>query len=161
MRHNCMKIVSNLFHDCIFEIFPSARVYNPRPATLYYAAGGHGWKLCIHDKNYTVIKAVWNSAYSVALQSAVREPAHKKTSSFNHADHSYKLTCQRIPCATLFCPGFPIQPKYVIYNMIRCVFPAAMLLFMPLYCRCHSYICDEFRRPCCCLCRHIAVVIAM
>jgi hypothetical protein len=62
----------------------------------------------------------------------------KKTSSFNHADHSYKLTCQRIQCATLFCPGSPIQPKYIIHNMIRCVFPVAMLLFMPLYCRCHS-----------------------
>jgi hypothetical protein len=80
----------------------------------------------------------------------------KKTSSFNHADHSYKLTCQRIPCATLFCPY-----TTEIYNMIRCVFPAAMLLFMPLYCRCPRDICDEFRRPCCCLCRHIAVVIEM
>jgi hypothetical protein len=26
---------------------------------------------------------------------------------------------------------------------------------------CHGNMCDDFRRPCCCLCRHIAVAIAM
>jgi hypothetical protein len=73
-----MNILSNLFHDSVFEIFSSARVSNSRPATLYYAAGGHGWKLCtnIIDKNYTVIKAVWHKTY-VTLQFAASEPAHK------------------------------------------------------------------------------------
>ena len=71
-----MKILTDLFHDSVFEIFSIARVSNPRHATLYYAAGCHGWKLCIHDKNYTVIKAVWHNTY-VTLQRTAREPAHK------------------------------------------------------------------------------------
>jgi hypothetical protein len=94
----------------------------------------------------TVLKIATSkpTVWSLFLNVFFYQICYKKTSSLNHADHSYKLTCQRIPCATLFFPGSPIQPKYIIYNMIRCVFPATMLLFMPLFCRCHS---DMWRIP--------------
>jgi hypothetical protein len=50
LRNNSMKLLSNLFHDCIYEIFPSAQDSNSRLATLCYAAGGHSWKLCVKVK---------------------------------------------------------------------------------------------------------------
>jgi hypothetical protein len=52
---------------------------------------------------------------------------------------------------------------YTIFTIKQAIVYAAIcyLYKKPPYCRCHSDMRDDTRRPCCCLCRHIAVAIAI